>query len=53
MFLFSFEKKKKRKKKGGKKKKIKGLCNSSPLINGNISIGVRVFVLFYITLVKC
>jgi len=39
--------------KNEKKKKIKGLCNSGLLISGSISIGVRVFMLFDITLVKC
>jgi len=57
MFLLSFEKRKKKNElnfqKKEKKKKMKGLCNSFPLISGNISIGVRVLVLFDITLVKC
>jgi len=41
---------KKRKK---EKKRLKGLFNSYPLICGSISIGVRVLVLFDVTLVKC
>jgi len=62
MFLFSFEKNRKKrmnkifkkiKNKKKEKKKIKGLVTHFPFISWNISIGVRVFVLIDITLVKC
>ena len=43
----------KKKKESEKKKKIKGLCNSFPLICGSISFRVRVLVLFDVSLVKC